>query len=48
MFLLLIAYIKKYISICMNSDADKTYTAIVDFIENYNFVVHTFFHLKSF
>jgi hypothetical protein len=31
----------------MNSDEDRSYTIIVDFIKSYNFVVHTFC-LKSF
>jgi hypothetical protein len=31
----------------MNSDEDKIYTKIVDFDEIYNFVVQTFFNLKS-
>jgi hypothetical protein len=31
----------------MNPDEDKIYTKIVAFDEIYNFVVRTFFHLKS-
>jgi hypothetical protein len=31
----------------MNPDEDKIYTKIVAFDEIYNFVVWTFFHLKS-
>jgi hypothetical protein len=32
----------------MNTDGDKLYTKVVVFLEIYNFVVQTFFHLKSF
>jgi hypothetical protein len=30
----------------MNSDGDKSYTTTVNFVESYNFIVHTFFYFE--
>jgi hypothetical protein len=38
---------KKFVIFCLNSDEGKLYMKIVAFDEIYNFVVQSFFHLKS-